>query len=108
MRIASLRIHMVVPTRERAVRSSYKHLWGYTLESSCAQAFLAAVEISRDIFPSGHEAFFIVEKEIGPLGSVDELLATHWKDVPIREDLKMTGLFNCGKAARLLGWKSDS
>lgn len=36
------------------------------------------------------------------------LVDRHWRDVPIRNDIRTTGFFDCGKLERMLGWKADS
>jgi hypothetical protein len=112
MRIVSLRPHLVVPSRAEAANSAAKHLWGYTLESSCGEAFLSAVMPPSDDseFKTGHEVILVVEKKLGPEGDVYEMLRNHkdWGKVKVKEgvDLREMGLFDCTKAERLLGWKS--
>ncbi|KAF8575654.1 NAD-binding protein [Ramaria rubella] len=110
IRIASLRIHMVVPSRDRALHSSpnaaRKNLWGYTLEKSCASAFLLALTADHSEFQRGHERFFVVEPEVASVEDVEVLIEREWKGVPIRGELKgRKGLFDCSKAERILGWK---
>jgi hypothetical protein len=101
MRISSIRPHLVVPTRAEAVNSSAKHLWAYTLESSCAEAFLSAVTPPSEgsQFKTGHEAFFIVERRLGPEGDVYEMVKNHedWGKVKIREGVE----FERGGTVRL-------
>lgn len=59
-------------------------------------------------FKAGHEAFFIVERDLGVDANVLELLRRHWGNVPVKGDVTETGLFNCAKAKRLLGWESKA
>ncbi|KAF8530359.1 hypothetical protein BU17DRAFT_35443 [Hysterangium stoloniferum] len=110
MRIASLRLHMVSPSRDRPVNmapvGARKQLWGYTLESSAARAFLLAVTVSKTSFQTGHESFFIVEPDVASDETI-EVLLEEWKDVPVKADINVKGFFDCGKAERLLGWKGQ-
>ncbi|GJJ11567.1 hypothetical protein Clacol_005801 [Clathrus columnatus] len=112
IRIASLRPHHVVPSRDIPLKSAkgnaWKHLWGYTLEGSCARAFLLAVTVSEASFPNSHQVFFVVEPDIASNEDISVLLERHWKDIPVRKDIKTTGFFDCGKLERFLGWKADS
>ncbi len=110
--IASLRFHMVVPDRARAVEvykdavgdSPVKNLWGYTTLAASAGACLAALEADLP----GHEAFQIVAPEqLGGLPST-ELAQRYFPGVPLRQSLtEHEGFFDCSKAGRLLGWQHD-
>ncbi|KAF5382199.1 hypothetical protein D9615_004257 [Tricholomella constricta] len=110
MRIASLRLHWSVPHRSHAqsIDSTQrsKDLWSYVQEDSAADAFLLALTGEGDEW-SGHEAFFITAPEVACDEDVKDLLQRFWPDVPIREGKDVsgrTGLFDCDKAERLLGW----
>jgi len=112
MRIASLRFHGLMEERERATKfASYaptlaaRHLWAYTLTSEASRACLLA--ITADF--TGHEVFYIVApRTTMPEASID-LARQHYPDTPIRGDLPdQTGFFDCGKAARLLGWEHEA
>lgn len=112
IRIASLRPHHVVPSRAIPLRSAkstaWKHLWGYTLEASCARAFLSAITAPETSFPVSHQVFFVVEPDVGSDEDIDVLIDRHWRDMPIRNDIRTTGFFDCGKSEQMLGWKADS
>jgi UDP-glucose 4-epimerase len=111
MRIASLRFHGLMDSRERAVTfASYsppiaaRHLWAYTLLSAASRACLLAV--TADF--TGHEVFYIVAPETTMSEPSLDLAHQHYPDTPIRGDLAgHTGFFDCSKAERLLGWKHD-
>ena len=110
--IASLRFHMVVPDRAKAVENykgaaedvAVKNLWGYTTLAASAGACLLGLEVES----SGHEAFQIVAPDqLGGSPSV-ELAERHFPGVPLRENLSdCEGFFDCSKAGRLLGWRHD-
>ena len=81
-----------------------KDLWGYVHEDSAADAFLLAVTDESGRW-SGHEAFFIVAPRIAPDEDTTVLMQKYWPNVPINKDMSGNkGLFDCGKAERLLGW----
>lgn len=111
MRVASLRLHWSVPDKEYALRPGEpglrcKDLWGYVQEDSGAHAFLLAVGDSDKW--SGHERFFIASPETACDQDTSTVVGIYWPDVPIKkeEDLVgMWGLFDCSKAANLLGWQ---
>ncbi|KAH9481567.1 dTDP-6-deoxy-L-talose 4-dehydrogenase (NAD(+)) [Psilocybe cubensis] len=107
MRVASLRLHWSVPSKSKAnvVDGREKDLWGYVQEDSAANAFMLAIAESDKW--TGHERFFIA----APTTAVDvetlSLLEKYWPQVPIKEGVSLTGtqgLFDCSKAAKLLGW----
>lgn len=109
IRIASMRFHWAVPSRETAaekfnvaLEKPGRHLWAYTLFSAAASACLLSLEADF----TGHEPFYIV----GPDTTNDipslELAKKYLPNVPIKGDL--TGnrsFFNSSKAERMLGWK---
>ncbi|KAF8962736.1 NAD(P)-binding protein [Flammula alnicola] len=98
MRIASLRLHWSPGRRA-------KDLWGYVQEDSGADAFLLAIQDSNKW--SGHEPFFIAGSDTAFEEETMTLIAAHWPNVPIKEGETLVGnqgLFDCSKAAALLGW----
>lgn len=111
MRVASLRIHWSVPDRSHAYQPGQpgrraRDLWGYVQEDSAADAFLLALQ-ETDKW-SGHERFFIASPEIASDEETLTLVGSYWPDVPVRDRdslAGMGGLFDCSKAANLLGWK---
>jgi nucleoside-diphosphate-sugar epimerase len=108
MRIASLRFHWLVPTRERAVEltaliaeGAVNHLWAYTLMSEAARACLLA--ITADF--RGHEVFYIAARDTAADQGSAELAQAHYPNTRLRGEL--TGnrsFFDTGKAERILGW----
>lgn len=110
MRIASLRLHWSVPNRSTANASGparrSKDLWGYVQEDSGAEAFLLAVQDSDKW--SGHERFFITGSNTAFDEETLSLTAEYWPDIPIKHREKLLGrrsIFDCSKAAGLLGWQ---
>lgn len=111
MRIASLRFHGLVESRERAVQFSSlagevaaRHLWAYTLLSAASRACLLAV--TADL--RGHEVFYITAPRTAMPAPSIELARQRYPDTPIRGDLSgHNGFFDCGKAQRVLGWEHD-
>lgn len=111
MAIASLRFHLLIDSRERAVeRTAHfapggtRHLWAYTLLSAAARACLLAV--TADF--TGHEAFYIVAPQTVMNEPSLELAQQNYPNTPIRGDLSdHNGFFDCAKAERLLGWKHE-
>ncbi|KAK7033003.1 NAD-binding protein [Favolaschia claudopus] len=112
MRVASLRIHWSVPSRDYAnkkldVARAKNDLWGYVQEDSAVEAFLLAITQPTDAWPSASEAFFIAAPETTWDGETTELIREYWPDVPIKEGHNFTGnagFFDCSKAKQLLGW----
>jgi UDP-glucose 4-epimerase len=108
MRIASLRFHWLVHTRERAVEltalsggGAVRHLWAYTLLSEAARACLLA--ITADF--GGHEVFYIAARDTAAARGSAELAREHYPNTPLRHEL--TGnesFFDTSKAERVLGW----
>jgi UDP-glucose 4-epimerase len=109
--IASLRLHGVVPERETAVPweddvpdAVVRHLWGYVRFDATAQACLAAIDVDL----GGHEVFYIVAPDTMSRFPTAELCARHYPDVRIDDELVgNVGLYDCRKAAELLGWTHD-
>jgi hypothetical protein len=101
---------MVAPSRDRPLKTdpalARKQLWGYTLKSSAARAFLSAITVVTTSFTAGHERLFIVEPDVASNETIETLLA-EWPDVPVRDSIKVKGFFDCSKAERLLGWKGQ-
>ena len=85
--IASLRLHMCVEDRDRALEAAAakpetaaRDLWGYTSLTSAAGACLLAIGAGY----TGHEVFLIVAPDhVGPAPAM-ELAAAHYPDVPLR------------------------
>ncbi|KIJ51500.1 hypothetical protein M422DRAFT_58965 [Sphaerobolus stellatus SS14] len=112
MRVASLRLHWVLPDNGRALRLSEetgaKQLWGWVHNEEVARAFLLAVATENENF-QGHEAFFIVASELANQGYAEELAKKFHPTVPFRRELKgKDGFWDCSKAEKLLGWKHVS
>ncbi|KAG0704382.1 NAD(P)-binding protein [Suillus ampliporus] len=110
MRVASIRIHWVVPTRTRAYREDHFHvrgdLWGYVQMDSAADAFLRAVTAEKDQW-TGHETFFIAAPRLAADEGWLELKEKYFLDVPVKPgwvESGAKGFFDCSKAERLLGW----
>lgn len=109
MKIASLRLHWLLDTRDQAVKNtatvhelSTRHLWAYSLLDETSRAML--LSISADF--TGHEVFYIVAPHTASAQPSLELARQYYPQVEIRGDLSSrTGFFNCTKATRLLGWK---
>jgi UDP-glucose 4-epimerase len=107
MRIASLRFHWLVPTRERAVEltalsggGAVRHLWAYTLMREAARACLLA--ISADV--RGHQVFYIAARDTAAAASA-ELAREHYPNTPLRHELAGNeSFFDTSKAERVLGW----
>ncbi|HNP71539.1 MAG TPA: NAD(P)-dependent oxidoreductase [Kouleothrix sp.] len=112
MRIASLRFHWLVESRQQAVeRTAYfgpggvRHLWAYTLLAEASRACLLA--ITADF--QGHEVFYIAAPNTAMAEPSLDLARQHYADVPVRGDLSdHRSFFDCSKAERLLGWSHSS
>jgi len=106
MSIASLRLHAVRATRPTAIDSArsefaIRDLWGYVPLRAAARACVLA--LTADF--RGHEVFYIVAPDTAAATPTAELCQKHYPDVPLRRPLPdNTGLYDCGKAERVLGW----
>jgi nucleoside-diphosphate-sugar epimerase len=108
MTIASLRFHWVVANLEMAQTrannnsdSNAKQLWAYTLAESAARACLAILDAPY----VGHEAFYIVAPTTVMAEPTADLIAQWWPKVPLTQPISgHNGVYDCSKAARLLGW----
>ncbi len=112
MSVASLRLHGVRAERPVGLAPgdpeqdgfAIRDLWGYVLRPAAARACLLA--LTADF--TGHEVFYIVAPETTVDTPTARLCATYYPDVPLRRPLPgNTGLFDCAKAERLLGWRHD-
>ncbi|BCB91170.1 NAD-dependent epimerase/dehydratase family protein [Phytohabitans suffuscus] len=108
MSIASLRLHGVRTGRPDGATagdgSAIRDLWGYVLRPAVARAFLLA--LTADF--RGHEVFYIVAPRTLVDTPTAQLVATYYPEVPLRRELPgHTGLFDCAKAERVLGWRHD-
>jgi nucleoside-diphosphate-sugar epimerase len=116
MTISSLRLHGLGKIKDRERKDARlfdlppdlrvrvaNHLWGYVDIDSAADAAERALHATF----KGHEVFFIAShRTVFPAhASSAELLARHFPGVPLRAEVRANaGLYNCDKAARLLGW----
>jgi len=109
MTIASLRLHWLLDSRERALQSTatmgpvaIRHLWAYTLLSEASRAFL--LSLTADF--TRHEVFYIAAPHTASIKPSMELAQEFYPHTEIRGDFSNhMGFFNCAKAGRLLGWK---
>lgn len=109
MTIASLRLHMLLDSRDRAVQITatavevtIRHLWAYTLLSEANRACL--LSLTADF--TGHEVFYITAPITAAEQPSLELARQHYPDIEIRGDLSNHASFlDHTKAERLLGWK---
>jgi nucleoside-diphosphate-sugar epimerase len=109
LRIASMRFHLVVDQRQKAVEvygvadaDKAKHLWAYTLYDAAARACLLALEAPW----LGHEVFYIIEPDTVMEIPTAELAARFFPDVPVQGALDGNrSFFSSAKAERLLGWR---
>lgn len=109
LRIASMRFHLVVDERQKAVEAygvanedKARHLWAYTLYDAAARACLQALEASY----LGHEVFYIVEPDTVIDIPTADLAGRFFPDVPVRAELDGNrSFFSSAKAERLLGWR---
>lgn len=108
IRIASLRFHLVTPSRETAAvhfnvdnPELAKHLWAYTRTDAAVDACL----LSLDADFTGHEVFYIVAPDTTIDVPTEQLAAKYFADVPIRGDISgYRSFFSSAKANRMLGW----
>ncbi|HWJ73250.1 MAG TPA: NAD(P)-dependent oxidoreductase [Kaistia sp.] len=111
IRIASMRFHLVVDDRARAVEfygeataEKAKHLWAYTLTSAAARACLDALDAPF----TGHEVFYIAAPDTVMDIPTLELAERFFPGLPIHGDLSGTrSFFSSAKAERMLGWRHD-
>lgn len=109
MRIASLRFHWVVPSRDDARPQGggnpemlAKQIWAYTRLDCAASACL--LSLTADF--KGHEVFLIIAPDTMVDAPSMELKQRYFPDVPVRGDLSgHRSFFDCSKAERMLGWK---
>jgi nucleoside-diphosphate-sugar epimerase len=108
--VASLRLHGVRSERPAGYTPddperggfAIRDLWGYVLRPAVARACLLAVTAGF----RGHEVFYVVAPRTLVDTATAELCARYYPDVPLRKELPgNTGLFDCAKAERLLGWR---
>ncbi|KDR76364.1 hypothetical protein GALMADRAFT_247805 [Galerina marginata CBS 339.88] len=108
MKIASLRFHWSIPNKSMANKLSdgrARDLWGYVQEDSAAHACLLAIQNNEKW--TGHERFFIAAPQTAVEVDTMSLLQQYYPDIPRREGKELVGtqgLFDCSKAATLLGW----
>ncbi|MCC7165228.1 MAG: NAD(P)-dependent oxidoreductase [Anaerolineae bacterium] len=109
MVIASLRFHWLVESRDRArERTLYmgeaaiKHLWAYTLLGEAARACL--LSLTADF--KGHEVFYIVAPRTVSSEPTLSLVRQYYPNTELRREFPdNAGLFDCGKAERILRWR---
>ena len=109
MKIASLRLHMLVATREMAVERTavlgdvvMRHLWGYTLFEEANRAVMLSLHADF----AGHQTFYIVAPHTAAAQPSLELAHHYFPHTKIRMDLPgQAGFFNCAKAERMLAWQ---
>ncbi len=116
MTISSLRLHGLGKIKDRERRDPrlfdlppdlrtrmVNHLWGYVDIDSAADA----AERTMHAAFKGHEVFYIAAHRTIFAESVSsaDLLMTYYPGAPVRTTLRgNAGLYDCGKALRLLGW----
>lgn len=110
--IASIRLHGIRASRPTGRTNAHpdrggfavRDLWGYVLLPDAARAFLLA--LTADF--TGHEVFYIAAPETAVNVPTTQLCHQHYPEVPLRRALPgNTGLYDCSKAERLLGWRHD-
>lgn len=133
LRIASLRLHAcvrdVAQMDEKAVRRLKADLWGWTSLKSAAIAFENAITVGGDEGNGkgvgegweGHEVFLVVEDTPALAGrKVSEVARSEWPGVEVRNgwwdgnregvgqmEREDRGFYDCAKAKRVLGWRSE-
>ncbi len=111
MKIASLRFHWLVESRERAMtltaafgEGAVRHLWAYTVLREASRACLLA--LTADF--SGHQVFYIAAPRTATPEPSLSLAQQYYPGTPIRGDLSdHRSFFDCAKAERLLGWRHE-
>ncbi|KAH7106895.1 NAD(P)-binding protein [Auriculariales sp. MPI-PUGE-AT-0066] len=108
MRIASLRLSWAVPNREYAMGREMdwvrKELWSWVDAEESARSFVLGVTSEHPDF-KGHEVFFTIAPNTCQDEPSAELVAEHWPHAKLRKQfIGNESLFDCSKAARLLGW----
>jgi len=121
MRIASLRFHWVITSREEGAKQltdagtdsqlfadHSRDLWGWVSTEAAARACLLGLTAPESAF-QGHEAFFIVAPTtVVPFDSAQLLKDTYPEVKDIRTAVKgNSGFFDCGKATKVLGWTEN-
>jgi len=109
MMIASLRFHMLLDSREKAVQrtatmgaAAIRHLWAYTLLREASRACLLSLTVDF----TGHEVFYITAPYTAAAQPSADLAREYYPNTEIRGDLSdQNSFFNCSKAERILGWK---
>ena len=109
MTIASLRFHMLIDERARAVQNTatmggiaIRHLWAYTLLNEASRACLLSITVDF----KGHEVFYITAPHTAAATSSLELAHEHYPQTEIRGEFSNhVSFFNCAKAEQILGWK---
>ena len=112
MTISSLRFHWITPERPAwgpedpdRLEHHAKHLWGWVDRTAAVRACLLGLTAAF----TGHEVFFIVAPTTATTVSSAELHERFHADVPVRRPLDgNAGFYDCGKAAKLLGWVHDA
>lgn len=108
MTISSLRFHalpdepsfLYEPVCDPADGSA-RGLWGWTLMSEGARACVLALQAKF----TGHEVFYIVAGRTSSPVPTLEMVRRTYPNVPVRADISgFRSLYDCSKAARLLGW----
>lgn len=111
LRVASLRLHMLVPDRQAALErvkqwgpsgGGAKALWGYTTLPGAARACLAA--LNADFV--GHEVFHVVADMTASEETSKDLHDKFYPEVPLRKELAgHASFFDTTKALKLLSWR---
>ncbi len=109
--VASLRFHGITPhpptlepREEERVAFEAKHLWGWVGLEAASRACLLG--LTADF--TGHEVFFVVAPTTTSALDSEQLRRRYHPDVDVRTELSgQQGFYDCGKAARVLGWSHD-
>ncbi|OCF35069.1 hypothetical protein I316_03109 [Kwoniella heveanensis BCC8398] len=119
MRIACLRFHGVVrddqvsPEGLEKFGDSWKDLWGWVSASAVARSCLLSLTAPTSTFPAGtNESFFIVGPTITQRTSTLRLVEDRYPEIVKNGGIRVKlegnqGLFDCGKAKRMLGWTEN-